>query len=79
MADEGAVAVAEAPVVDSGAATESTGESTQSTEFTSQTQTDKLDGRNQPDALKKRISELRRSAEGVTDPAQKAALLARCV
>jgi len=76
MADEGAVAVAEAPVVDSGAATESTGESTQSTEFTSQTQTDKLDGRNQPDALKKRISELRRSAEGVTDPAQKAALLA---
>ena len=75
MADEGAVAVAEAPVVDAGT-TESTGESTQSTESASQTQTDKLDGRNQPDALKKRISELRRSAEGVTDPAQKAALLA---
>ncbi len=78
MADEGAVA--EAPIVDTGAADageSSSEESSQSIVKTpEQEAAEKLDGRNQPDALKKRISELRRSADSVTDPAQKAALLA---
>jgi len=74
MADEGAVAVAESPVGESTA--ESTGESTQSTETQTPEQKEKLDGRNQPDALKKRISELRRQADTIADPVQKAALLA---
>jgi hypothetical protein len=75
MADEGG-AVAEAPVETGGAESsvvestpENAGESTQST-------ADKIDGREQPDALKKRISELRRQADTITDPAAKAALLA---
>ena len=76
MADEGAVAVAEAPVVDTSSA-ESSAESTESTATGGkEQQTEKLDGRNQPDALKKRISELRRQADSIADPAQKAALLA---
>ena len=76
MADEGAVAVAEAPVVDTSSA-ESSAESTESTASGGkEQQTDKLDGRNQPDALKKRISELRRQSDSIADPAQKAALLA---
>lgn len=75
MADDGAVAVAEAPVVDTSSA-ESSGESTELTGKPSEQKTDKLDGRNQPDALKKRISELRRQADTITDPTQKASLLA---
>ena len=74
MADEGAVAVAESPVVESTA--ESTQESSQSTDQVDQQKTDKLDGRSQPDALKKRIAEIRRQADSIADPAQKAALLA---
>src|SRR5271170_4722267 len=73
MADEGAVAVAEAPVSDVSSPELSGGESSQVTETP---ETEKQDGRNQPDALKKRIAELRRQADGIVDPAQKAALLA---
>ena len=76
MADDGAVAVAEAPVVDVSSGESSTDVSNQSTESTETQPTDKLDGRNQPDALRKRISELRKQADTIADPAQKAALLA---
>ena len=73
MADEVAVAVAEAPIVEVSVEGSEGGEST---ELTPEQPKDKLDGRNQPDALKKRIAEIRRQADGIADPAQKAALLA---
>lgn len=75
MADEGAVAAVEAPVVDVSSGESSAEESTQSTEGAEQ-KTEKIDGRNQPDALRKRISELRRQADSIADPTEKAALLA---
>ena len=76
MPDEGAVA--DVGVVDQTAdSSVDSGSSVDSTvDSTVDQQQDKLDGRNQPDSLKKRISELRRSADAITDPAQKAALLA---
>lgn len=78
MADEG-VAVAEAPVVDAGGEGEFSegGESTQTTQKTpEQEAAEKIDGRNKPDALKKRIAEFRRQADAETDPTLKAALMA---
>ena len=75
MADEGVAAVAEAPVADVSSPISDGGESTQSTE-PSAAPPERLDGRNQPDALKKRISELRRTADSIADPKEKAAFLA---
>jgi hypothetical protein len=74
MADEGAAVVAEAPLVDVSSPESTDTESSQSTE---QQVTDKLDGRQQPDALKKHIGELRRRAEEITDPVAKKAELDR--
>ena len=75
MPDEGAVAVAEAPVAEP-AAQPSTeilpGESTQATE---KPEPEKTDGRKQPDALRKRIADLRRQADSVADPAEKQRLI----
>src|SRR6185312_15272090 len=76
MADEGAVAVAEAPAVE-----------TQDTSFVDapaveaaketdpKPEAEKTDGRRQPDALRKRIADLRRQADAVADPAEKQRLL----
>ena len=77
MADEGAVAVLEAPVETTQAET-AISEPSQSTpkEKTAPQPTDKTDGRNKPDALRKRLSELRRQADTITDPVAKAAHLA---
>lgn len=76
MADEGAVAVAEAPVA-SGEAAESPELGQQgNSEAAANPETDKLDGRRQPDALRKRIASLKSQAEAVADPNEKAALLA---
>ena len=75
MADEGAVAVAEAPVESVSSPEIEGGELSQSTE-TPEQQQEKLDGRNKPDALRKRISDFRRQADTVADPTEKAALLA---
>jgi hypothetical protein len=74
MPDEGAVAVAEAPAVDVSTPISEGGESTPSTE--PQQPQDKIDGRQQPDALKKRIAEFRRAAEAEPDATKRAALLA---
>lgn len=75
MADEGSVAVAEAPVVDAGAADTGFEDTAPAAAEPAKPEQDKIDGRNQPDSLKKRISELRRQADAATDPAEKAALL----
>lgn len=73
MADEGAVAVAEAPVVES----VETFDDTPAVETKeAKPEVDKLDGRRQPDALRKRISGLKAQAESATDPNEKASLLA---
>ena len=68
MPDDGAVAVAEAPVV------EAVQESSQSTPVEKQP-IDKQDNRKQPDGLRKRIADLRRQADSVIDPAEKQQLL----
>ena len=80
MADEGAVAVLETPGADVNVDS-SGGESSQltpnkGTDSINKTDlTDKQDGRKQPDALRKRVAELRRQADSITDPAAKDALL----
>lgn len=73
MADEGAVAVAEAPVVDAPVAEEPSTAAVSGE--TTPPEPEKTDGRRQPDALRKRIADIKRQAETVTDPAEKAALL----
>lgn len=73
--DEGSVAVAEAPVVDAGAADTGFEDTAPAAVEPLKPEQDKIDGRNQPDSLKKRISELRRQADAATDPTEKAALL----
>jgi hypothetical protein len=79
MADEGG-AVAEAPVVDAGGDTGEFSEGAESTQSTVKTPeqeaAEKLDGRKQPDGLKKRIASLRSQADAETDPVAKAAILA---
>lgn len=79
MPDDGA-AVLDAPVVDN--AEISSGEPTESTVTDAIPGTpkdtpdpDRQDNRKQPDALRKRIADLRRQADSVTDPIQKKALL----
>jgi hypothetical protein len=74
MPDDGAVAVAEAPVAEVSSVESAEVESTQSTETQTQ-ETDRQDGRKQPDALRKRIAEIRRQADSITDPAEKQRLL----
>lgn len=76
MADEGAVAVAEAPVVDVGAESFVDTPAEGGQEQPDKPEADKLDGRRQPDALRKRIAGLKSQAEAVTDPNEKASLLA---
>src|SRR6185312_1085547 len=74
MSDDGAVAVAEAPVVDGA---ESFVDAVPvETKEAEKPEADKLDGRRQPDALRKRIAALKSQAEGVADPNEKASLLA---
>lgn len=73
MADDGAVAVVDAPVVDAGA--ESFVDTPVETKETEKPESDKLDGRRQPDALRKRISSLREQAATTADPAEKQRLL----
>jgi len=80
MPDDGAVAVLETPGADVNADS-SQGESNQltpdkGTDGINKTDlTDKQDGRKQPDALRKRVAELRRQADSITDPVAKDALL----
>jgi hypothetical protein len=75
--DEGGAVAVEAPVVDVSTPEFTEGESTQTTGKTpEQEAADKLDGRRQPDGLKKRIASLRSQADAETDPVAKAALLA---
>jgi hypothetical protein len=79
MADEaGGTAVVEAPISD----VNGEPSANESTELTSseqpkpeQSTEDKQDGRKQPDALRKRIAELRRQADSIADPVAKKALL----
>jgi len=68
------VAVMDAPVVD---AVDTQVDATENVEIDKpeQTEEDKQDNRKQPDALRKRIAELRRQADAITDPVQKQALL----
>lgn len=73
MADEGAVAVAEAPAVE---AVETFAETPAAETPEQKPEGDKTDGRRQPDALRKRIAEIKRQADAVVDPAEKASLLA---
>lgn len=74
MPDEGAVAVAEAPVVDTGA--ESFADTAPEIDKPdTKPEADKADGRRQPDALRKRIADLRRQADSVVDPTEKQSLL----
>src|ERR1700722_20952411 len=77
MAD-GAVALAavESSVVDTAVDTSTENVDTSTDTAVSTEQKEKLDGRNQPDSLRKRISDLRRQAETITDPTEKASLLA---
>lgn len=75
MADEGAIAVAEAPVVD---AVDTSFEDTTPVEKQESAKTevdDKTDGRRQPDALRKRIASLREQAATEVDPVRKQSLL----
>jgi hypothetical protein len=82
MADEGAVGVIEAPVVDAGqdnSAEESTQSITTNETGTKEDitpQDDKLDGRAKPDALKKFVADLRRQADAEPNPTRKAEILA---
>lgn len=75
--EDGAVAVAEAPVVDAASTPDASTVDTESTGHvdTEQQQDDKTDGRKQPDALRKRIADLRRQADSIADPAEKQRLL----
>lgn len=78
---DGASAVIESPVVDTqeNFSDEPSSSITDKQPITKEANTpadDKLDGRKQPDPLRKRIASLRSQAESVTDPAEKAALLA---
>ena len=78
MADEGGAAVADVGAVDTGVDTAvDTSSSVDTAVDTSidTSQSDKVDGRRQPDALRKEIAELRRQAETITDPALKQAKL----
>lgn len=72
MPDDGAVGVAEAPIVEEVAA-----EAEAPAETSENEGSERLDGRKQPDALKKHIADLRRRAETITDPAEKKAELER--
>lgn len=82
MADEGAVGVIEAPVVDAGqdnSAEESSSSITGAepgTKADITQQDDRPDGRNKPDALKKFVAELRRQADAEPNPTRKAEILA---
>lgn len=75
MPDDGAVAVAEAPVVESGAEDTSFVDTPAVEKQEPAQQEEKQDGRKQPDALRKRIADLKRQAESVVDPAEKERLL----
>lgn len=72
--EAGLDSVVEQPVeqVETAEATESTTEQEQ----VEQKPEEKVDGRKTPDSIRKRIAELKRSAESIADPAAKAALLA---
>jgi hypothetical protein len=76
MADEGAVAVVEAPVVDAGAESFVDEAPAGGKEQAEKPEADKLDGRRQPDALRKRIAGLKAQADAAVDPTEKASLLA---
>lgn len=76
MADEGSVAVVEAPVVDTGEFSEASEPAAVSSPEP-KPEAEKTDGRRQPDALRKYIADLRRQADSVADPTEKQNLLDR--
>jgi hypothetical protein len=81
MADEGAVAVLESPEVsvNSDISSDVPNKSIDAIDgqpkITEKSEPERQDGRRQPDALRKRVAELRRQADTITDPVAKAALL----
>ena len=77
MPDDGAVAVAEAPVVDAGVDAAAEPELSHSTRrrYRLPQPEERTDARRQPDALRKQISDLRKQAETITDPVEKQRVL----